>query len=221
MKLIDELRAAPKWTQSAGEELANSISHGFGLLGALIALPILLLAAWQTGDRSFFFGSIVFAVTVVLLYFGSTLYHAWPQTRAKCVLQVIDHGAIFLLIAGTYTPFVLGPLRGAFGWTIFALIWTLAVFGILLKTVRGANRHTRISLGLYLAMGWLILFALRPLAQHIPATGLVWLLAGGVAYTGGVIFFVKEHVRYCHFIWHLFVLAGTCCHFLAILSCAR
>lgn len=220
MKLIDELRTAPKWTQSFGEELANSISHGFGLLGALIALPILLLAAWQTGDRGFFFGSIVFAVTVILLYFGSTLYHAWPRTRAKSLLQVIDHGAIFLLIAGTYTPFVLGPLRGPFGWTIFALIWTLAILGILLKTVRGANRHTRISLGLYLGMGWLILFALRPLAQHIPAAGLIWLLAGGVAYTGGVIFFVREHVRYCHFIWHLFVLAGTSCHFLAILSCA-
>jgi hemolysin III len=220
MGLIDELRAQPKWTQSFGEEVANSISHRLGLLAALLGTPVLILASWRSGDRGFFIGSIIFIATMLLLYFGSTLYHAWPQTRAKCVLQLIDHGAIYLLIAGTYTPFVLGPLRGAWGWTILTLIWLLAIFGILLKTVRGISRHPKLAMCLYLGMGWLMLIAIRPLERHIPLAGLLWLVAGGVAYTAGVIFFVNERVRYCHFVWHLFVLAGTGCHFFAILSCA-
>jgi hemolysin III len=220
MDLIDELRAQPKWTQSFGEELANSISHGFGLLAALVGSPILVLTTWQNGDRAFFIGSLIFVATMLLLYFGSMLYHAWPQTRTKCVLQLIDHGAIYLLIAGTYTPFVLGPLRGPWGWTILTLVWMLALFGIFLKTTRGVSRHPKLAMCLYLGMGWLMLIAIRPLARHIPLNGLLWLVAGGIAYTAGVIFFANERVRYCHFVWHLFVLAGTSCHFLAILSCA-
>jgi hemolysin III len=220
MNFIDELRAQSTWKQSFGEELANAISHGVGLLAALLGTPVLLLAAWQSGDRGFFIGSIIFAATMLFLYFGSTLYHAWPQTRGKCVLQVIDHGAIFLLIAGTYTPFVLGPLRGAWGWTILMLVWALAIFGVILKMARGVRRHTKLAMCLYLGMGWLMLIAIRPLARHVPLTGLLWLVAGGIAYTLGVIFFVNERVRYSHFVWHLFVLAGTSCHFLAVLACA-
>jgi hemolysin III len=220
MNAIDKSGADAKWRQSFGEELANALSHGAGLVAALISMPFLLLAAWQSGDRAFFFGSIIFAVTALGLYFGSTLYHAWPPGRTKSILQVIDHGAIYLLIAGTYTPFALGPLRGPWGWTILLAIWPLAIFGVILKSVRGVGRHTKLAMCLYLGMGWTILVAIGPIMRHIRFEGLAWLAAGGVAYTAGVIFFLNERVRYCHFVWHLFVLAGTSCHFVAVLSCA-
>lgn len=208
------------WNQSASEELANSISHGVGLFAAAIGTPILLTAAWARGSVPFTIGAAVFAATMLLLYLGSTLYHAWPQTSFKGALQTIDHSSIFLLIAGTYTPFTLGPLYGRAGWTILALIWPLALFGVLLKWRRGVLHRPRLALALYLGMGWLILFAIRPLALAVPGWTLFWLVAGGVAYTAGVIFFVREHVRYNHFIWHLFVLSGTACHYLAVLSYA-
>ena len=141
MNVVDEPLTLPKWTQSTGEELANSISHGIGLIGALIGTPVLLLAAFHHGSLSFLIGTIVFIVTMLLLYLGSTLYHAWPCTRAKSVLQLLDHSAIFWLIAGTYTPFALGPLRGIWGWTILGIIWALAVFGALVKAIRGPGCH--------------------------------------------------------------------------------
>jgi hemolysin III len=219
MKAIDELLADPKWTQSLGEEIANSVSHGLGLAAALIAAPFLLVAASAHESSAFLVGTSIFVATMLLLYLGSTLYHAWPQTRLKCVLQVIDHSAIFLLIAGTYSPFTLGPLRGVWGWTIFGLIWSLAIFGVIMK-MKGGVRRPKLSLSLYLGMGWLILIAVRPLAWAVPLETVIWLFAGGVAYTGGVIFFVNERVRYNHFVWHLFVLAGTICHFCAIFSYA-
>jgi hemolysin III len=219
MKAIDELLTDPKWTQSLGEEIANSVSHGLGLAAALIAAPFLLVAASAHESSAFLVGTSIFVATMLLLYLGSTLYHAWPQTRLKCVLQVIDHSAIFLLIAGTYSPFTLGPLRGVWGWTIFGLIWSLAIFGVIMK-MKGGVRRPKLSLSLYLGMGWLILIAVRPLAWAVPLETVIWLFAGGVAYTGGVIFFVNERVRYNHFVWHLFVLAGTICHFCAIFSYA-
>ncbi len=209
----------PKWDQSLGEELANSISHGVGLLAGLIGAPILMLAAWRGGDRFFFAGTVVFAAAMLLVYFGSTLYHAWPRGTVKSVFQVIDHSAIFLLIAGTYTPFTLGPLRGAWGWSILALVWTMAIFGVVLKSVHGTEQRQGLSMVLYLGMGWLILVAFRPLITHVPLSSLAWLVAGGLAYTGGVFFFVSKRHRYTHFVWHLFVLLGTVCHFLAVFSC--
>lgn len=218
MKAIDELFAAPKWTQSLGEEIANSISHGVGLAAALVASPFLVVAAARQENPAFLAGTIIFVATMWLLYLSSTLYHAWPQTRLKCVLQIIDHSAIFLLIAGTYSPFMLGPMRGAWGWTIFALVWLLAIFGVVMK-MRSGIKWKRLSLTLYLGMGWLVLLALRPFVQTVPPEAVFWLFAGGVAYTGGVIFFVNERVRYNHFVWHLFVLAGTSCHFCAVYSC--
>jgi hemolysin III len=218
MKAIDELFAAPDWTQSRREELANSISHGLGLAGALIAAPFLVITAARHDNTLFFLGTILFVVSMLFLYLCSTAYHAWPQTRLKCVLQVIDHAAIFLLIAGTYSPFTLGPLRGPFGWAIFALIWTMAICGVVLK-LRSGLRRKKLSLSIYVGMGWLILIAIRPLASAVPVETLIWLFAGGVAYTGGIIFFVRERVRFNHFIWHLFVLTGTLCHFCAVLSC--
>ena len=219
MKVIDELFAEPDWTQSRKEEIANSVSHGLGLAAALVAGPFLIFTAARHENTHFLVGTILFVVTMLFLYLCSTAYHAWPQTRLKCVLQVIDHAAIFLLIAGTYSPFTLGPLRGPWGWAIFALVWILAICGVLLKLLSGLRRK-KLSLWLYLGMGWLILIAIRPLAGALPLETLLWLFGGGVAYTGGVIFFVNERVRFNHFVWHLFVLTGTLCHFCAVLSCA-
>jgi len=154
---------------------------------------------------------------MVLMYLTSTLYHALPRNRAKQVFQILDHGAIFLLIAGTYTPFTLGVLRGMWGWTLFGLVWSLALTGIVLKIVYVAW-YQRFSTFLYLVMGWLVVIALKVLLLHVSTWGLIWLLSGGLAYTVGVVFFlVDERIRYSHFIWHLFVIAGTSCHFIAVL----
>jgi hemolysin III len=201
---------------SLGEEIANSVSHGVGLLGSLWGAPYLLAPAVRSGTVSTVVGASVFVGAVVLLYLASTLYHALPRNRAKQVFRALDHGAIFLLIAGTYTPFSLGVLRGAWGWTLLGLIWTLAAIGLLLKA-RGGLRHPVLSTALYLAMGWLAVIAIRPLSLRLPPSGLLWLLAGGLSYTVGAAFFLAERVRYSHFIWHLFVLAGTACHYLAVL----
>ena len=219
MKAIDELFAAPNWTQTRREEIANSISHGFGLAAAIIATPYLCIAAARQPSQAFFAGTIIFVATMWLLYLCSTLYHAWPQTRLKCALQIVDHAAIFLLIAGTYSPFVLGPMHGALGWTTFALIWFLAAIGVIFK-LRTGVRWKKLSLFLYLGMSWLSLIAFRQFVHAVPTQTVVWLLAGGIAYTSGLIFFANERLRYSHFVWHLFVLAGTACHFCAIFSCA-
>jgi hemolysin III len=220
MNFVDEPLTLPKWTQSTGEELANSISHGVGLIGGIIGAPILLMAAFRHGSVLFLIGTIVFIVTILLLYLGSMLYHAWPHSRAKSILQILDHSAIFWLIAGTYTPFALGPLRGVWGWAMLGIIWALAVFGALVKATRGATRHRKFAMALYLGMGWLALIFIRPLALAVPLSALLWLLAGGVAYTTGVLFYVNKRLRYAHFVWHLFVLTGTGCHFAAVLVCA-
>jgi hemolysin III len=220
MIVSDEARALPTWTQSAGEEIANSVSHGLGFIGALIGAPMLLMTAFQNGSRGFFVGTIVFSVTMSILYLGSTLYHAWPQTHAKEFLRLFDHSAIYFLIAGTYTPFALGPLRGTIGPTLLVAIWALALIGVAMKIVRGTSRHRGFALGLYLAMGWLAVLVLRTFASAVSPGTMVWLFAGGIAYTLGVLFFVNERIRYAHFVWHLFVLTGTSCHFAAVLSCA-
>ena len=201
--------------QSLGEEIANSVSHGIGAAAALVAGLLLIMAAVARGDTSAVAGASVFAATVVLLYLASALYHALPHGKAKRVFRILDHGAIYLLIAGTYTPFTLGVLRGAWGWTLFGLVWSLAVIGIALKAV-GSLRHPWLSTGLYIAMGWLCVIAIQPLWRQLPTAGLLWLAAGGLAYTAGVAFFAAERVRYSHFVWHLFVLTGTGCHFFAV-----
>lgn len=220
MEIAEALRESTKWNQSIAEEVANSISHGFGLVAAAIGAPVLLFAAWQRGSVPFTIGVGIFTATMLLLYLGSTLYHAWPRSSFKSVLQIVDHSAIFLLIAGTYTPFTLGPLRGPHGWSILALVWTLAICGVILKARKGAHHRPRLAIALYLGMGWLILLAIRPLALAVPLSTIIWLVAGGVTYTAGIIFFVREHVRYSHFIWHLFVLGGTLCHYLAVFTYA-
>jgi hemolysin III len=206
-------------TQSLGEEIANSVSHGIGLLAAVAAAPVLVLSAVRQGGSARIAGASVFAAAMVLLYLTSTLYHALPNNRAKRVFQVLDRAAIFLMIAGTYTPFTLGVLRGTWGWTLFGLVWGLAFAGVVLTAVGGV-RYPKLSTGLYLAMGWLILIAVKPLWLRVPSWGLFWLLAGGIAYTVGVVFYAAKRVCFSHFVWHLFVITGTACHFIAVLRFA-
>jgi hemolysin III len=204
---------------SIGEEIANSITHGLGLIASIAALPILLLRARSSNDPSAVTGATIFGVTLILLYASSTVYHALPLSKGKRFFRVLDHSAIYLLIAGTYTPFALGPLRGPWGWTLLAIIWTLALIGIGSKVVVGF-RLPHFSTGLYLVMGWLIVVAVKPLVENIPRAGLFWIAAGGLAYTGGVAFYAMKRVRYSHMIWHLFVAAGSVCHFIAVLGYA-
>ena len=206
----------PHHLLSFREEVANSISHGLGLVLAIAALPVLLFAATKAGSGRSLVGVSVFGGTMVLLYLASTLYHSLTHEAAKQLFRLFDHAAIFLLIAGTYTPFALGVLRGPWGWSLLAAVWTLAIIGITLK-IRKRTRHSRISIVLYVIMGWLAVVAVKPIVMLIPIPGIVLILAGGVAYTGGLAFFAAQRSRYNHFIWHLFVIAGTTCHFFAVL----
>ena len=205
--------------QSLGEEIANSVSHGVALLAALVAGPFLITAVSHLGAASIA-GAVVFVVTMVLLYLSSTLYHALPAGRGKRVFNKLDHGAIYVFIAGSYTPFALGALGGPWGWTLFGLVWTMAVMGVTLKAFNRLS-HPWLSTGLYLAMGWLVLIAAVPLVERVPHEGLVLLVAGGLAYTGGVVFFMLDNrVKYAHAVWHGFVVTGTGCHFFAVLGYA-
>lgn len=208
--------ALEKRSQSGGEEVANSVSHGAAFVAALVATPLLISVAVRRGDTADVVGASVFGAAMLLLYLTSTLYHAMPRNRAKAVFRILDHSAIYVLIAGSYTPFTLGVLRGAWGWTMFGIVWSIALAGILLKAIGGV-RYPRLSTGLYLAMGWCALIAIEPLWRLVPGWGLFWLFAGGVAYSLGVVFFATdERIRYNHFKWHLFVIAGTACHFIAV-----
>jgi hemolysin III len=202
--------------QSGGEEIANAVSHGVGFVVSLAAAPILIAHTVSQGNAVQTLGASVFAASIVLLYLASTLYHALPRSRAKRVFRVVEHSGIYLLIAGTYTPFTLGVLRGAWGWTLLGLIWSLAVMGIVL-TALGGVRYPAVSTAVYVAMGWLIVVAARPMWLRVPAAGLAWLVLGGLAYTIGVAFFSAKRLPFGHFVWHLFVLVGTTCHFFAVM----
>ena len=204
--------------QSLGEEIANAVSHGLGFLLAVAAMPILVWFAAQRGGAADITAATVFAGTMMLLYGISALYHALPVGRAKHWLNRLDHAAIYVFIAGSYTPFALGALRGGWGWTLFGIVWGLAAVGV---TVKLFNRlkHPLWSTGLYVAMGWVVLIAIGPLVQRMPATALVWLVAGGLAYTlGAVVYLFDCRVRYAHFAWHLFVVAGSACHVVAAVA---
>ena len=202
--------------QSLGEEVANSISHGLGLVAAIVGTPFLILSAIDYADLSFVVGVSVFCGTMILLYLASTLYHAMPKGKAKYVFRVIDHSAVYLLIAGTYTPFTLGVLQGVWGWSLLAGVWILALIGVALKAF-GRASHPAVSTTLYVILGWLILIAIKPLVALMAPTGLLLLVLGGVLYTLGVVFFVIDsRLRYGHFVWHLFVVGGTVCHYFAI-----
>ncbi len=207
--------------QTAGEETANTVSHLVGLIAAVAATPFMILRAVRLGDPAFVVGVSIFCATMIALYLSSSVYHTLPPGRAKRVCKIIDHSAIYLLIAGTYTPFTLGALSGTWGWTLFGVIWGLAALGILMKALRKL-RHQAVSTSLYLLMGWLVLVALHPLTREVPSAGIAWLSAGGAAYSLGVVFFVLDkRVKFAHFVWHLFVLAGTMFHFISVFGYAH
>ncbi len=199
-----------------GERLANSLSHGVGFMCAVAATPILIIGAVNRGGAAAVVGSSVFGATMVLLYLSSTWYHAVPEGGLKDRLHKFDHAAIYLLIAGTYTPFTLGVLSGAWGWTLFGIVWGAAALGVCDKLIAGI-RHPKLSTALYLIMGWAVLIAIRPLVLSMPTEGVAWLVAGGLSYSLGVVFYKARHLPYNHFIWHLFVLAGSTCHFFSVL----
>jgi hemolysin III len=205
--------------RSRGEEIASALTHGCGLAVCIAAVPALVVAAWDRADRWLLAGCIVFGATLLLLYATSTCYHAVCRPVAKRRLRMLDHAAIYLLIAGTYTPFVLGPLRQNMGWTLCWAVWGMAGLGVLYKLLLGP-RFPLLSTLSYLAMGWLAVLVLRPLSQQLPGSGLVWLVAGGLLYTVGVGFFLWDRARYGHAVWHGFVLAGSACHYWAVFAYA-
>jgi len=204
-------------TQTLGEEIANALSHGIACAISILAL-VLLIRSGQALSTTRLVAAIVFGATMILLYLASTLYHALPQGKTKRVFLILDHGAIYIFIAGSYTPFALGPLAGAWGWTIFGIIWGLAVLGVTFKAL-GLLARPWISNSFYLAMGWLVLIAVVPLTERMATQGLIFLVSGGLAYTAGILFFsLDSRYKYAHAIWHSFVVLGSGFHILAALD---
>lgn len=197
------------------EELANALTHGVGALLSLIAAVALTMLAISSADPWRIAGAAVFSVALVLLYTASTLYHGAPGGPNKFRLEILDHCMIFVLIAGTYTPFTLVSLRGPWGWSLFAVVWGLAIAGVVLKLIF-ATRFALLSTAVYIAMGWLVVVAAVPMMQALTPTTIGWLVAGGVAYTAGTLFYHNRRVPFAHAIWHLFVIAGSVCHALAV-----
>ena len=201
---------------STGEEIANSVTHGMGVLLSIAGLAVLVNFATTRGDAWHIVSCSIYGATLILLYTASTVYHSVPVPRIKGLLRTMDHSAIYLLIAGTYTPFMLVNLRGPWGWSIFGIIWGIATLGIILKTT-SFGRLPGVSLGFYLTMGWVIVIAIKPMLAVLDKGGLELLILGGLAYTAGVVFYVWEKLPYSHAIWHLFVMAGSAFHFFSIL----
>jgi hemolysin III len=198
------------------DELANTLTHGFGLISSIVGFIILLILAILRGGKWQIVGCAIFGVTLVCLYAASTFYHGISSPRAKRALMIFDHSAIYLLIAGTYTPFLLVNLRGSWGWSLLAVIWSMAVVGILFK-LWFADRFPAISVSAYVGMGWLGVIAAHQVSTHVPLTGVVWIILGGLAYTIGVIFYACKRIPHHHLIWHLLVMAGSACHYIAVL----
>jgi hemolysin III len=201
---------------SPGEEIANSITHGIGAGLAAAALAILVTLAGLHGDAWRVVSFSIYGTTLLLLYLSSTFYHAFRHPRVKHIFRIFDHAAIYLLIAGTYTPFMLVTLRGPLGWSLFGVIWGLAILGVVQASL-ALDKLKLYSLITYVAMGWMIVFALKPLLGRLQPGGLLWLGLGGLCYTGGVVFYVVRRIPFNHAIWHLCVLAGSICHFFAML----
>lgn len=199
------------------ETIANSVTHGVGLVASLVATPIVILAAMRQNDPWRVAGAVIYGLSLVMLYGASTAYHSFPRSPATRLLRVLDHSAIYLLIAGSYTPFALGPLRGPWGWSLLVAVWAMAFVGIALKTFKGFGTKA-LTVAVYVAMGWLSMVAVKPLFTMLGTAGFLWLLAGGLCYTGGIVFYATDHrVRYGHAVWHVFVLAGSTFHFFAVL----
>jgi hemolysin III len=208
--------AATPRAQGLGEEIANSIVHGIGAGLSITALALLVVFSARTGDAWRIVSSSIYGSTLVFLYMSSTMYHGLAHPGAKRLFKIFDHASIFLLIAGTYTPIALVTLRGPWGWTIFGLIWAMAIGGILAK-IFFIGKFKGLSVAIYIAMGWLIVIAINPLLKVAPPGLMTWMLIGGLCYTFGVIFYALKKPLYFHFVWHLFVLAGSICHFFGIL----
>lgn len=202
--------------ESFAEEFASTVTHGVGLALSLAGLVVLVVLAALKGTAWHIVSCAIYGATLVLLYSVSTLYHAVRSPRAKHVLRILDHGAIYLLIAGTYTPFTLVTLRGGLGWTLFGLVWGLALAGILFKVFH-VDRFPIASTLVYLSMGWLVVIAWKPVLRTVPGGGIAWLVAGGLAYTAGILFFASHKLPFNHALWHLFVLGGSICHYVAVL----
>jgi hemolysin III len=196
-------------------ELANTVTHGLGVLASMTALTLLVIVAARGGDAWEVVGVSIFGATLILLYFASTMYHAVETPALKNRLKVLDHSAIYLLIAGTYTPFMIGVLRGGWGWSMFGVIWGLAVAGVVFKLFL-TGRYPRLSTFIYVLMGWLVLIAAVPMFTLMTKDTLFWLVAGGVTYTAGTAFYHNQRIPQAHAIWHLFVLGGSVCHALAV-----
>jgi hemolysin III len=200
---------------SIKEEIANAITHGIGVLLSIWGLVMLIIQAVDKGNAYHVVSFTIFGSALIAVYLSSTLFHAIQANRAKHFFNIMDHSAIYFLIAGTYTPITLGPLRGPWGWSVFGVIWGLAIFGIVMKAIN-VGKHRTLSTMIYVGMGWMILIALKPRLELVPANGLWLLLAGGLSYSVGVVFYIFKNIPYGHSIWHIFVLGGSVCHFLAI-----
>lgn len=201
------------------EEIANSLTHAFGIVLAVAGLALLIFYSAGSRDVWRIVSCSIYGTSLILLYTASTLYHSFQSPRLKRWFRILDHACIYLLIAGTYTPFTLVTLRGPWGWSLFAVIWLLAMCGLIFKLLY-VDRFPVVSLTVYLLMGWLAVIAIKPIVTHIPSVGLIWLIAGGLLYTVGVVFYVSEkRIRYSHAIWHVFVLGGSICHFIAVMTC--
>jgi len=202
-------------SESLGEIIANSVTHGVGAVLSIAGMAVLLALAATRGDAWHVVSCAIYGASLVLLYTFSTLYHALPGERVKRVFRVFDHSSIYLLIAGTYTPFTLVTLRGAWGWALFGIVWGLAIAGIVFKCF-WVDRFAVLSTLLYVLMGWIVIVAVKPLLSVMSWNAFLWLLAGGIAYTAGVLFFASRKA-YAHAVWHVFVLAGSVCHYFAVL----
>jgi len=197
------------------EEIANAVTHGIGAVLGITALVLLVIMALTQQDSMRLVAAITYGSSLILLYMASTLYHSIPGRRAKQFFQKLDHAAIYVLIAGTYTPVLLISMKGTWGYTLMAIVWSIAVFGVCFKFFFH-DRFEKLSLFSYIAMGWIVVFAASELIIKVPTGGLLFLLAGGLAYTLGTIFYANDRIPYNHAIWHLFVLAGSVLHFVAI-----
>ena|SRR5690554_1124319 len=215
MKKIKQ-KQTNKRKQTLGEEITNAILHGVGVGLSIAALAVLVVFASIYGSVWHVVGFAIYGSTLILLYLSSTLYHSFPEGRVKKIFHILDHSSIFLLIAGTYTPITLIKLRGGLGWTIFGIVWGIALFGIISK-VFWINKFSILSTLLYIAMGWLVVVAVKPLLVALSETSIIFLIIGGLLYTIGTIFYALKQVKYAHAVWHLFVLAGSVCHFFTIL----
>ncbi len=215
-KTVEQTISAQSSEYSVKEEILHALTHGVGVILSIIGLTVLVAFSSMYGDIWHIVSSSVFGAALIILYTASTLYHGATNPKVKVVLQQIDHCAIYVLIAGTYTPFLLVNLHGVVGWSLFALVWSIAAVGIFLELYR-QERFEKLSLALYLGMGWLVIAAIKPMIDSVAPGGLILLLVGGLFYSLGVIFYVRRQMIYHHAVWHMFVLAGSICHYFAVL----